>query len=81
MERNYHVYSYSELADMHLMYGMGRCNSSAARRLYTKRNIPTEFVQAQGFLPLFIKTCLKQVICSPNSTLMQADTDILGLLI
>ncbi|KAL7648032.1 UNVERIFIED_CONTAM: hypothetical protein RMT77_001649 [Armadillidium vulgare] len=34
MERNYHVYSYSELADIHLMYGMGRCNSSEARRLY-----------------------------------------------
>lgn len=37
MERNYHVYSYSELADMHLMYGMGRCNSSAARRLYQEK--------------------------------------------
>src|SRR5678816_1393934 len=37
MDRNYHVYSYSELADMHLMYGMARYNSSAARRLYQEK--------------------------------------------
>ncbi|KAL7637757.1 UNVERIFIED_CONTAM: hypothetical protein RMT77_011366 [Armadillidium vulgare] len=37
MERKYHVYSSFELADMHLMYGMGCCNSSAARRLYQEK--------------------------------------------
>jgi hypothetical protein len=39
MEGNFQVYSNSELADMHLMYGLGRCNSTAARRLY-QENFP-----------------------------------------
>ncbi|KAL7643146.1 UNVERIFIED_CONTAM: hypothetical protein RMT77_006436 [Armadillidium vulgare] len=37
MECNYHLYSYSELADMHVMHGMGSCNSSAAKRLYQEK--------------------------------------------
>lgn len=39
-------YTFSEYADMHLMYGLASCNAYEARRLYEERypnrNIPNE---------------------------------------
>ncbi|KAL7633036.1 UNVERIFIED_CONTAM: hypothetical protein RMT77_016612 [Armadillidium vulgare] len=49
MERNYHVYLYSELADIHLMYWMGRCNNSAVRRLYHEK-YPNRICPSPRFL-------------------------------
>lgn len=48
MEGNVHAYSYSELADMHLMYGLGRCNSTEARRLY-QENFPNRICPSARF--------------------------------
>lgn len=40
------VYTFSEYADMHLMYGLASCNALEARRLYEERypnrNIPNQ---------------------------------------
>lgn len=48
MAGNFNIYSYSELADMHLMYGLGRCNSTAARRLY-QENFPNRMCPSARF--------------------------------
>ncbi|GFX99564.1 hypothetical protein TNCV_5026201 [Trichonephila clavipes] len=69
------TYTHREMADMHLIYGMAKCNGREALRMYRVK-YPGRQLPSRSFLPLCIDDCVKPARSTCTSWILVANEQL-----